>query len=300
MKVVVTGGTGFLGRRLLAALLRKGHEVAVVTRDPGTAVVPKGARAVSWSDLATAVDGAGGVVNLAGETIAQRWTASAKARIAGSRASAAERVGAALRAARGRPGVLVNASAVGFYGNRGNEELTETSGPGTGFLAETTVAWEEAARRAAPAGVRLVLPRIGVVLGEDGGALSKMLLPFRLGLGGPLGSGTQWMPWIHRDDLVGLLVAALEDPRFEGPVNATAPGPVTMREFASTLGRVLHRPAFAPAPAFAIRAAMGEMAALVLDGQKALPTKASSLGFRFLFESLEPALREILDRSSRG
>ena len=300
MKVVVTGGTGFLGRRLLAALLRKGHEVAVVTRDPGTAVVPKGARAVSWSDLATAVDGAGGVVNLAGETIAQRWTAPAKARIVGSRASAAERVGAALRAARRQPGVLVNASAVGFYGNRGNEELTETSGPGTGFLAETTVAWEEAARRAAPAGVRLVLPRIGVVLGEDGGALSKMLLPFRLGLGGPLGSGTQWMPWIHRDDLVGLLVAALEDPRFEGPVNATAPGPVTMREFASTLGRVLHRPAFAPAPAFAIRAAMGEMAALVLDGQKALPTKASSLGFRFLFESLEPALREILDRSSRG
>ena len=300
MKVVVTGGTGFLGRRLLAALLRKGHEVAVVTRDPGTAVVPQGARAVSWSDLATAVDGAGGVVNLAGETIAQRWTAPAKARIVGSRASAAERVGAALRAARRQPGVLVNASAVGFYGNRGNEELTETSGPGTGFLAETTVAWEEAARRAAPAGVRLVLPRIGVVLGEDGGALSKMLLPFRLGLGGPLGSGTQWMPWIHRDDLVGLLVAALEDPRFEGPVNATAPGPVTMREFASTLGRVLHRPAFAPAPAFAIRAAMGEMAALVLDGQKALPTKASSLGFRFLFESLEPALREILDRSSRG
>ena len=300
MKVVVTGGTGFLGRRLLAALLGKGHEVAVVTRDPGTAVVPQGARAVSWSDLATAVDGAGGVVNLAGETIAQRWTAPAKARIVGSRASAAERVGAALRAARRQPGVLVNASAVGFYGNRGNEELTETSGPGTGFLAETTVAWEEAARRAAPAGVRLVLPRIGVVLGEDGGALSKMLLPFRLGLGGPLGSGTQWMPWIHRDDLVGLLVAALEDPRFEGPVNATAPGPVTMREFASTLGRVLHRPAFAPAPAFAIRAAMGEMAALVLDGQKALPTKASSLGFRFLFESLEPALREILDRSSRG
>lgn len=300
MKVVVTGGTGFLGRRLLAALLGKGHEVAVVTRDPGTAVVPQGARAVSWSDLATAVDGAGGVVNLAGETIAQRWTAPAKARIAGSRASAAERVGAALRAARRKPGVLVNASAVGFYGNRGNEELTETSGPGTGFLAETTVAWEEAARRAAPAGVRLVLPRIGVVLGEDGGALSKMLLPFRLGLGGPLGSGTQWMPWIHRDDLVGLLVAALEDSRFEGPVNATAPGPVTMKEFASTLGRVLHRPAFAAAPAFAIRVAMGEMAALVLEGQKALPTKASSLGFRFRFESLEPALREILDGSSRG
>jgi hypothetical protein len=237
-------------------------------------------------------------VNLAGETIAQRWTAAAKARIVESRARAAEQVGAALQAAKRRPGVLVNASAVGFYGNRGDEELTEESGPGSGFLAETTVAWEEAGRRAAPAGVRLVLPRIGVVLGEEGGALSKMLLPFRLGLGGPLGSGKQWMPWIHRDDLVALLVASLEDPRFEGPVNATAPAPVTMREFAATLGRVLHRPAFAPAPAFAIRAAMGEMAGLVLDGQKVLPAKASALGFPFRFESLEPALREILDRAS--
>jgi hypothetical protein len=300
MKIVVTGGTGFLGRSLVATLLGKGHEVDVVTRDPANTSVSPGARAVSWSDLATAVDGADAVVNLAGETIAQRWTAPAKARIVGSRASAAERVGAALRAAKNRPGVLVNASAVGFYGNRGNEELTETAGPGTGFLAETTLAWEEAARRAAPEGVRLVLLRIGIVLGEEGGALSKMLLPFRFGLGGPLGSGTQWMSWIHRDDLVALLVAVLEDPRFEGPVNATAPHPVTMREFASTLGRVLHRPAFAPAPALVIRAAMGEMASLVLDGQRVLSAKASSLGFRFRFARLEPALREILDRPSHG
>jgi hypothetical protein len=300
MKIVVTGGTGFLGRSLVATLLQKGHDVDVVTRDLANPSVPPDAGAVSWSDLATAVDGADAVVNLAGETIAQRWTAPAKARIVGSRASAAERVGAALRAAKRRPSALVNASAVGFYGDRANEELTEASGSGTGFLAETTVAWEEAARRAAPEGVRLVLPRIGIVLGEEGGALSKMLLPFRLGLGGPLGSGTQWMSWIHREDLVALLVAALEDPRFAGPVNATAPAPVTMKEFASTLGRVLHRPAFAPAPAFAIRAAMGEMASLVLDGQRVLPAKASALGFRFRFGSLEPALREILDRPSRG
>jgi hypothetical protein len=298
MKVVVTGGTGFLGRALVTTLRAAGRDVAVVTRDPAKALYPPGVRAVSWNDLPGAVDGADAVFNLAGETIAQRWTAAAKARIVGSRASAAERVGAALRAAKRRPGVLVNASAVGFYGDRGDEELTESSGSGTGFLAETTVAWEETARRAAPEGVRLVLPRIGIVLGEEGGALSKMLPPFRLGLGGPLGSGKQWMSWIHRDDLVGLLVSTLEDPRFEGPVNAVAPAPVTMKEFAATLGRVLRRPAFAPAPAFAIRAAMGEMAALVLDGQKVLPARASVLGFPFRFERLEPALREILGRPS--
>ena len=294
MRVVVTGGTGFLGRALVASLLGKRHEVVVVTRDPARAKSPAGARPVAWSGLAEAVDGAGAVVNLAGETIAQRWTPAAKARIVGSRAEAAAKVGEAIRAAKAKPAVLVNASAVGFYGDRGNEELTEASGPGTGFLAETTVAWEEAARRAAPAGVRLVLLRTGIVLGEEGGALSKMLLPFRLGLGGPLGSGKQWMPWIHRDDLVSLLAATLEDSRYQGPVNAVAPAPVTMGEFAATLGKVLRRPAFAPAPAFAIRAAMGEMASLVLDGQRVVPATASALGFRFGFESLEPALRDLL------
>lgn len=294
--VVVAGGTGFLGRALVAALRAKGRDAVVVTRDPSRAALNAGARAVSWSDLPAAVDGADAVVNLAGETIAQRWTDAAKARIVASRAEAAEKVGAALRAAKRKPAVLVNASAVGFYGNRGDEELDEASPAGTGFLAETCLAWEEAARRAVPEEVRLVLPRIGVVLGEEGGALSKMLLPFRLGLGGPLGSGRQWMPWIHRDDLVSLLLAALDEPRFEGPVVAAAPNPVTMKEFAATLGRVLRRPALAPAPAFAIRAAMGEMASLVLDGQKALPGKALALGFGFRFERLEPALADLLAR----
>ncbi len=298
MKVVVTGGTGFLGRALVAALRGRGDEAVVVSRAPSGAVLPSGARAVSWADLASAVDGANAVANLAGETIAQRWTDAAKARIVGSRSDAAERVGAALRAAKRRPAVLLNASAVGFYGDRGDEELTEESPAGRGFLAETTLAWERAAREAVPAGVRLVLLRTGVVLGEDGGALAKMLLPFRLGVGGPLGSGRQWMPWIHREDLVGLLLAALDDARYEGPVNATAPVPVTMKAFAATLGKVLHRPSFAPAPAFAIRAAMGEMAALVLDGQRAVPAKATALGFRFRYPTLEPALRDLLAPSA--
>ncbi len=294
MRVVVTGGTGFLGRALVAALAGRGDEAVVVTRDPSRAGLPPGARGTGWDGLATAVDGAVAVVNLAGETIAQRWTTAAKARIVGSRAQAAERVGAALRAAKGPPAVLVNASAVGYYGNRGDEELTEESLAGNGFLAETTLAWERAAREAVPDGVRLVLLRTGFVLGEEGGGLSKMLIPFRFGLGGPLGSGRQWVPWIHRDDLVALLLAALDDARFEGPVNATAPAPVPMKELAAALGRVLRRPAFAPAPAFAIRAAMGEMAALVLDGQRALPGKALALGFSFRFPDLEPALRDLL------
>ncbi len=294
MRVVVTGGTGFLGRALVAALAGRGDEAVVVTRDPSRAELPPDARGTGWDGLATAVDGAAAVVNLAGETIAQRWTAAAKARIVGSRAQAAERVGAALRAAKSPPAVLVNASAVGYYGNRGDEELTEESLAGNGFLAETTLAWERAAREAAPDGVRLVLLRTGFVLGEEGGGLSKMLIPFRFGLGGPLGSGRQWVPWIHRDDLVALLLAALDDVRFAGPVNATAPAPVPMKELAAALGRVLRRPAFAPAPAFAIRAAMGEMAALVLDGQRALPEKALALGFSFRFPDLEPALRDLL------
>jgi uncharacterized protein (TIGR01777 family) len=294
VKVVVTGGTGFLGSALVAALAGRGDETVVVTRDPSRAELPPGARGIGWDGLATAVDGADAVVNLAGETIAQRWTTAAKARIVGSRAQAAERVGAALRAAKEPPAVLVNASAVGFYGNRGDEELTEESPAGSGFLAETTLSWERAAREAVPDGVRLVLLRTGFVLGEEGGGLSKMLIPFRFGLGGPLGSGRQWVPWIHRDDLVALLLAALDDARYEGPVNGTAPAPVPMKELAAALGRVLRRPAFAPAPAFAIRAAMGEMASLVLDGQRALPRKALALGFRFRFPDLEPALRDLL------
>jgi len=294
VRVVVTGGTGFLGRALVGALAGRGAEAVVVTRDPSRAGFPPGARGIGWDGLATALDGADAVVNLAGETIAQRWTTAAKSRIVGSRAQAAERVGAALRAAKSPPAVLVNASAVGFYGSRGDEELTEESPSGSGFLAETTLAWERAAREAVPDDVRLVLLRTGVVLDAAEGALARMLLPFRLGLGGPLGSGRQWMPWIHRDDLVALLLAALDDARYEGPVNGTAPGPVPMRVFAAALGRVLRRPAFAPAPAFAIRAAMGEMAALVLDGQRALPAKALALGFRFRFPDLEQALRDLL------
>ncbi len=301
MRVVVTGGTGFLGKALVARLASAGHETVVLTRDPGRAApLPAGARAEAWGGGATAwerlVDGAGALVNLAGEPVAQRWTAEAKERIVASRLEAAARLRAAVERATVRPAVLVNASAVGFYGDRGDEELTEESPAGKGFLAETTRRWEEAAESLAPLVPRIVRLRIGVVLGEGGGALPKMLLPFRFGAGGPLGSGRQWVPWVHLDDVSGLALLAVDDPRIRGPLNAVAPNPVRMAELARTLGRVLHRPAFAPAPAFVLKAVLGEMATAVLDSARVVPAKAQALGYGFRHPDLEEALRRILGR----
>jgi len=203
-----------------------------------------------------------------------------------------ERLKGAFEKAKTRPGVLVNASAVGYYGPRGDDVANEDSPPGDAFLARTCVAWEEAARSVEALGIRVVRVRIGIVLGEEGGALAKMLPPFRAFVGGPLGSGTQWMSWIHRDDLVSLLVLALENETVSGALNATAPAPVTMRTFATALGRVLHRPAFVPAPAAVLRLALGEMSTLVLDGQRVLPERALAAGFRFRHPDLEAALRD--------
>jgi uncharacterized protein (TIGR01777 family) len=300
MRVIVTGGTGFVGSKLCESLVAKGHEVILFTRDASRSrdhIHPR-VRVVSWAPGAaweSWVDGAGGIVNLAGENIAQRWTAAAKARIVSSRVEAAARLCAAIEKAAVRPSVLVNAAAVGYYGPRGDEVLAEDASPGTDFLATTCVAWEEAARKAEPLGVRVALIRTGLVLGGDGGALAKMLPPFKAFAGGPVGSGAQWMSWIHRDDLVALFAFALGNPAAKGAINGTAPNPVTMKEFATALGHVLHRPSFLPAPAVAVRLLLGEMATVVLDGQRVVPKKAEALGFPFRFTEIEAALRDVTE-----
>ena len=299
MRVIVTGGTGFIGPKLCERLVSRGHDVIALTRDASRSrdhVHPK-VRVVSWAEGAAwegFVDGAGALVNLAGETIAQRWTATAKARIASSRLNAAARLKAAAEKAAQKPAVLVNASAVGFYGPRGDEPLDEEAPAGSDFLAKVCVDWETAARSLEPLGTRVAMLRTGVVLGAGGGALAKILPPFKAFAGGPLGSGKQWMSWIHEADLVGMYVWAAENPAVAGPVNATAPNPVTMREFATALGRALHRPSFAKAPAAAIRLALGEMSTVVLDGQRVVPKKALDLGFAFRFTDVLTALKDVV------
>ena len=298
MRVIVTGGTGFIGSKLCENLVAKGHEVVLFTRDASRSrdqVHPK-VRVVSWAPGAaweSWVDGAGAIVNLAGESIAQRWTAAAKLRIVASRVDAAARLSAAIEKASVKPSVLVNAAAVGYYGPHGDETLDEDSPPGTDFLATTCVAWEEAAKKIEAQGVRVVMIRAGVVLGKDGGALAKMLPPFKAFAGGPIGSGEQWMSWIHVGDLVALFVFAIENANARGPINGTAPSPVTMKEFAKALGHAIHRPSLFPAPAAAVRLLLGEMSTVVLEGQRVVPRKAEALGFKFRFTEVGAALQDV-------
>jgi len=234
------------------------------------------------------------VIHLAGEPIAQRWTAAAKRRIRESRIEGTRRLIAGLAALPSPPKIFICSSAVGFYGSRGDEILTEASPPGVGFLAELCVEWERAADEAQALGMRVVKLRTGVVLGRDGGALKRMLPAFCLGLGGRLGSGRQWMPWIHLDDHLDLVEFALAQSGVSGPLNAVAPNPVTNREFTATLARALGRPAFLPAPAFALRAMFGEMACVLLASQRVIPRAALDVGFVFRHPELGPALQDIL------
>lgn len=297
MHVLITGATGLVGPRLVTLLLERGDAVTVLSRNPDAARRRLGdVTALAWDPPSLpdgAMEGIDAVVHLAGESVPGRWTTAKKARIHDSRELGTRAIAQAIAAADPRPAVLVSASAIGWYGDRGDDVLVEDSGPGHDFLASVCQAWEAEAAAVEEAGVRRVSLRIGLVLDPAGGALGEMLPTARLGLSGPLAGGKQWWSWIHRDDLLALFLAAL-DGDWSGPVNATAPTPVTQGDFARTLGAVLKRPAFLPAPAFALKLALGEFSTEILTSKKILPKAATDAGFTFRFETLEPALRDLL------
>ncbi|MBI4375902.1 MAG: TIGR01777 family protein [Elusimicrobia bacterium] len=296
-RIVVAGGSGLIGQALCQALSKAGLEVVVLSRRPND--VP-GLKAVGWDGVSSgpwqsALDGADAVVNLAGHSMANgRWTKTVKKALFDSRILSTRALVAGLSAAKRAPRSFINASAIGYYGPRDDEPLSEDAAPGRGFLAELCLNWEKEARVAEAMDIPTVCLRTGVVLSADGGALGKMLPIFRLGLGGPLGHGRQWMSWIAREDLVRLIVHCIEK-RLHGPINGTAPHPVTNRQFTRSLGRALHRPAFLPAPAFALRLAFGQMAEeALLSGQRVLPAKALESGFKYRYPNIDIALASIL------
>ena len=298
MKVLISGSSGLIGTALARHLHSLGHSVTRLVR--GAA----GAAELAWDPAAGRIgrDALGNfdvAVHLAGENIAGgRWTAARKARIRESRVAGTRLLAESMAGLARPPRALIVASAVGYYGDRGGERLTEESGAGAGFLAEVCRAWEAAAQPAAQSGIRVVNLRFGMVLSGSGGALARMLPPFRAGLGGPLGKGRQYMSWIGLDDVAGVVEASMRDESLRGPLNVVAPQPVTNREFTRTLGRVLRRPAILPAPAFALRLAFGEMAdALLLSSARVVPERLQAAGYRYLHPELEPALRHTLGRT---
>ncbi|HWC86191.1 MAG TPA: TIGR01777 family oxidoreductase, partial [Solirubrobacteraceae bacterium] len=296
MRVAVTGATGLIGSRLLGALTARGDEVTVLSRDPARATNALGVPAERWDLLAApasaaALAGRDGVIHLAGAPVAQRWSAQAREQIRSSRVVGTANLVAGLEAADPRPRVLVSASASGIYGDRGDEELDEQASPGDDFLAQVCVGWEASAHRASELGVRVTKVRTGIVLDAHGGALAKMLPAFRLGVGGPVAGGRQYMSWIHVDDVVGLYLAALDGDDWSGPVNGCAPGAVTNAEFSHALGRALHRPAVLPVPGLALRAMYGAMAEIVTGGQRMVPRRPQALGYRWAHTDLDEALR---------
>ncbi len=296
-RITLTGATGLIGPRLVHQLLERGDEVTVLTRDPVRARSVLGdVEATGWDLLsepapAGALSGRDAVVHLAGAPVAQRWTGAARQAIRESRVIGTGNLIEGLRSAAERPSVLVSSSAIGYYGAHGLEPLDEDAPAGDDFLAKVCVEWEQQAGRAAELGIRVVQVRTGVVLDANGGALKKMLPPFRMGVGGPVAGGRQFISWIHIDDLVGIMLSAIDDERWSGPVNATAPEPLSNREFSRALGRVLHRPAVLRVPGLALRALYGDMAEIVTTGARVLPAKALVLGYSFSQPVLEPALR---------
>lgn len=300
-RVLVTGGSGLIGRALCAELAVAGYEVVVLSRTPErVSGLPAGARAVGWDGAsadgwAAEADGARAIINLAGENLAAgRWTAARKRRILDSRLAATRAVVEAIERAATRPEVLLQGSGIDYYGSPGDEPVDESSPWGTGFLAGVTAEWEAASAPAEGLGVRRVLLRTAMVLAADGGALPKLALPFRLFVGGPAGSGRQWVPWIHLADEVAAICFLLEHPEAAGPFDLAAPEPVTNAELSRTLARVLGRPCVFRAPAFALRLALGEMADMVLTGRRALPRRLEELGFSWRHPNLEEALEDLL------
>jgi len=298
MRCIVSGGTGFIGRRLVARLQQDRHEVAIWTRGLNT-VAKGGFASFQWDPMADqpsgeSLEGRDAVFHLAGETVAQKWNDTVKQKIADSRVLGTRRLIAAIEKQARRPSVLVCASAIGFYGDRGDEVLPEGAAPGRGFLAEVCQNWEAEADRAAEFGVRVVKLRIGFVLGKDGGALEKILPVFKLGGGGNLGSGNQWMPWIHVYDVANMFVEAAENRHVSGVWNAASPNPVKNSEFTKTLAGVLHRPAFLPVPAFALKLGFGEFGQHMLDSARVMPDAALKAGYHFRYPVLRDALQDLV------
>lgn len=304
MNVTLTGATGTLGRALVGALRERGDAVTALTRDAarGREALGPGVEVLEWRapkaepPPASALAGADAVVHLLGEPVAQRWSASARREIRDSRVLSTRNLVAGLAAADDRPGVLVSQSAAGWYGARASEPVDEGAPAGDGFLADVVVDWEAEARAAGELGVRVVVCRTGVVLSESGGALEKMLPPFKAGVGGPIAGGRQYVPWVHADDVVGAILFCIDTPAAAGPVNVTAPEPVTNRELSRMLGRVLGRPALLPVPGLALRALYGEMGSIITTGARVMPRRLQELGYRFRRPDLEAALRAATGR----
>ena len=301
MRVTLTGATGLIGGKLVAALKERDDEVTVLSRSPDKAgQALGGVEAHAWDPgagpaPAQALEGRDAVIHLAGENVAQRWSDDAKRRIRDSRELGTRHLVEGMKATSQPPATLVSSSAVGYYGPHGDEALPEDTPAGDDFLARVCVAWEAEAQKAGELGTRVVNVRTGVLLDKDGGALSKMLPFFKLGVGGPVAGGKQYMPWVHADDVVGIYLNALDDQRWAGPVNATAPEPVTNAAFSKALGRALHRPTFLPVPAFAIQILYGDMAEIVVKGQRAVPQRTTALGYRHQHPDLDQALKAALE-----
>lgn len=294
-KILITGGTGFIGHVLCRELLTQDHELAVYSRQPAEAVKSSCGRVEAIRDLQQlrSHPGFDAVINLAGEGIAdKRWSESRKQELRDSRIGVTEALVDVIRSWERAPDVMVSGSAVGFYGDQGSATVTENTSPNDEFTHRLCRDWENAAKPLADDGVRVCFSRTGVVAGPGGGFLERMLLPFKLGLGGRLGSGTQYMPWVHRDDVVGALIWMMESPGASGPFNVVSPNPVTNAEFTRSLGKVLHRPTLFPAPAPVLKVALGEMARLLLTGQKAIPEKLTREKFQFRYPDLEQALSQ--------